>query len=339
MSRANGLLVAALLIAFAPGHRAAADGAKQKLRIATAAPEGTAWANTLHIFARDLTKDTNGAVETRFYFGGVAGTEDEVYKLLQAGKLDGAVSGGPLCRKIIPSMRALDVVGLFQNQEEATYVLTELRPTLAKEAHEAGYELLATGSLGPLIMFSREPITSMDELRKSKLWSWDLNESFLKEAAELKLPIVGTSLVDAQKAFDDKRTDGFITTPVSALAFQWYVGTKYITDLKTGYLMGCLLVRESTVDALIPEHQSALRKRGTKLGVKIDADNRRMDQKLLGGMYEHLGLKFVPVSKKFRAEFFDGARLARQRLGDSLVPRELLDKVAQLLADYRAEHD
>lgn len=340
MTRVMHLVVTAVMIAaLARADRADADGTKHKLRIATAAPDGTSWAKSFHVFERDLSKDTNNEVEAKIYYGGMAGTEEEVYKLLQAGKLDGVVSGGPLCRMVMPSMKIFDVIGLFQNQEEAAYVLTELRPKLDSEAHKAGYTLIATGSVGPFIMFSREPIASMADLQKTKMWSWNLNELFLKESTAMKLSIVGTSLTDAQKAYDDKRTDGYVTTPVAALAFQWYVGTKYITDLRTGYLMGCFVMRESSLDALSPDQQASLRRGGTKLGVKIDADNRRLDQKLLGGMYERLGIKFVPVSKKFRADFFEAARLARQHLDEALLPRELLDKTAQLLADYRAEHN
>jgi TRAP-type C4-dicarboxylate transport system substrate-binding protein len=331
-------LAVVMLAWLAPTQRAAADP-KFKLRIATAAPDGTSWANTFNSFARDISKQTHGEIELKFYFGGIAGDEMEVYDLVKAGKLDGVVSGGPMCRKVAPSMRVLDVVGLFQNQEEATHVLNELRPTLDKESHDNGFALLATGSLGPIIMFSREPITSMADLQKARLWTWDLNGVFIKEATEMKVPIVGTSLTEAQKAYDAKRTDGFVTTPVAALAFQWYTGTKYITDLRTGYLMGCMLFREATLDKLSPEQQKLLRTAAVKVGVKIDADNRRMDQKLLGGTYERLGLKMSPVSKKFRAEFFEAARAVRQGLGENLLPRAILDKVAQLLADYRAEHE
>jgi TRAP-type C4-dicarboxylate transport system substrate-binding protein len=340
MSRSTRFVLPALVIAsFASGRRADADE-HHKLRIATAAPDGTAWANIFHKFAHDVASETKGEVEARFYLGGVAGSEDDMYKLLQANKLDGAVSGGPLCRKVMPSMRVLDVVGLFQTQEEATYVLAELRPALEAEAHAAGYDLLTTGSLGPIIMFSRDPITSMAELQKTRLWAWDLNDVLLKEAADLKFQIVPTPLPDAQKVFDDKRVDGFATTPVAALAFQWYVDTKYLTDLRLGYLMGCFVVRQGSLDALPPAQQAIVRKNATKLGAKIDADNQRSDDKLLGGTYEHLGVKSSPVSKKFRAEFFEAARAGRKGLDDThLVPKNLLDKVTQMLADYRAEHN
>ena len=338
MTRTSVVVVVAMVwFAVRP---AAAEEPKQRLRIATAAPDGTAWANIFHRFANDVAKDTKGEVEAKLYLNGIAGSEDEMFKRLQAGTLDGAVSGGPLCRDVMPSMRVLDVVGLFQTQEEATYVLGELRPSLEAEAHKAGYELLTTGSLGPVVMFTRDPITSMAELEKTRLWAWDLNDVLLKEAKVLKLKIVATSVETAQKTFDDKRVDGYATTPVAALAFQWYVGTKYLTDLRLGYLMGCFVVRERSLDALTPEQQAIVRKNATKVGAKIDAENQRSDQKLFGETYERLGVKSSPVSKKFRAEFFEAARAGRKGLDEThLVPQDLLDKVTQMLADYRAEHN
>jgi TRAP-type transport system periplasmic protein len=318
---------------------AGADTPTLKLRIATPAPDGTLWASTFHKFKEEVNRDTGGKVEIRMYFGGIAGTETEVYELLKAGKLDGMVSGGPMCNRVIPSMRIFDMMGLFQHQEEATYILRELRPILDQEAHRAGFALLGTGSVGPVIMFSREPITNMAELRKAKLWIWDLKTEQRKHAAEMSLAVVPLSLTDAQKAFDTKRIDGFLTTPMAALAFQWYVGTRYITNLRAGYIMGCFLVRESALDRLPTEHQKVVRKAAARAGIKVDEDNLRVDDKLLGGTFQKRGLKLVAVSAKFRTEFFDSLRLTRERLGEQLVARETLDRVVRMLAVYRAQHE
>jgi hypothetical protein len=46
----------------------------------------------------------------------------------------------------------------------------------------------------------------------------------------------------------------------------------------------------------------------------------------------------VPLSPALRAQYFESARAARERLGDKLLTRALLDEVMRLLADYRAEN-
>jgi hypothetical protein len=92
------------------------------------------------------------------------------------------------------------------------------------------------------------------------------------------------------------------------------------------------------VDALPQQHRDALRMATARLAVRFDAVSRRQDDALLGGVFAKQGLKVTPVSAKFRAEFFEAARVARDRAGEKIVPRELLARVLQLLADYRAEH-
>jgi hypothetical protein len=65
---------------------------------------------------------------------------------------------------------------------------------------------------------------------------------------------------------------------------------------------------------------------------------RRIDDQLLGGLFQKQGLQKLPVSDSFRAEFFDAARVARAKMAERFVSRDLLNRVQSMLADYRAEH-
>ena len=46
----------------------------------------------------------------------------------------------------------------------------------------------------------------------------------------------------------------------------------------------------------------------------------------------------VPVSESFRVEYVAAARNARNKVADRFVPKALVDRVLQMLADYRIEH-
>jgi hypothetical protein len=46
----------------------------------------------------------------------------------------------------------------------------------------------------------------------------------------------------------------------------------------------------------------------------------------------------MPASEKLRAEFFEAARQLRDHLDDSIAPRATLERVQQLILDYRSEH-
>jgi TRAP-type C4-dicarboxylate transport system substrate-binding protein len=326
----------ALAITTLLAAQAAADPVT--LKLGTPAPKGTAWARDFDDFRRDVQKNTNNDVDVKIYYGGVAGNETEMRDRMEKGQLDGVVSGGPLCSKIMPTMRVMYIVGLFQSQDQVTYVLSQLKPTLEAEAHAAGYRLLTNASVGPILIFSKNPVASMDDLRKTHLWSWELVEPVIQMASEMGINFVPMGLDDAATAYDSGKTDGYTTTPSAALAFQWFVQTKYLTNLPIGYLEGCLVMREQSLDQLTPDDQNAVRVAGAALGVRIDRDNERMTSSLIGGAFQQQGVAAVPLNEKFKADFYAAAREARDRLGDKLVSKDVLGKVMTMLADFNAEH-
>jgi TRAP-type C4-dicarboxylate transport system substrate-binding protein len=257
---------------------------------------------------------------------------------MEAGDLDGTISGGPICSDIMPAMRVMYVVGLFKNQDEVRYVMSQIESTLRPIAHARGYHLVTTASVGTTAIFSGKPLRTMDEVRGARLWSWDLDEPITINAQAMGMHIVPLPLDEASRAYDDGRIDGFISTPSAALAFQWFAQTKYITNLNLGFLEGCLLFREKSMDPLSVEDQQAIDVAGAALGVRIDRDNVHMESQLLGSAFANQGLEMVAVSEKLTADFYAAARAAREQLGEKLVDKDVLGKVMGLLADYRAEH-
>ncbi len=309
------------------------------LRLASVAPEGSSWAREFATFVNQVERGTDGVVKVKLFLGGVAGEELEVGERIAKGQLDGAMSGGILCTKIMPSMRVARIPGVFQSRAEAIHITGRLMPDLRKEAHAAGYEIITVAGVGSSVIFAREPVRSMADLKKPKLWRWRDDEVAWMTNREMGLKLHPMGLRDAGKAFDDGLVDGFYAVPAAALVFQWYTRVKYMVDLPGDYLLGCVVLRTSAMDALSLEHQQVVRAAGAALAVRFDEVGRRQDKALLGGIFQKRGVEKVPVSAKFRAEFFQSARGARKRLGDKLVDRVLLDRVLLLLADYRAEHD
>jgi TRAP-type transport system periplasmic protein len=288
--------------------------------------------------ARDIELATAGKVKVKVYLGGAAGDELQVAERIKKGQLDATISGGWLCNEVMPSSRAISLIGVFQTREEANHVIYEMRPDLEKEAARAGFTLIGTASLGTIIVFSRTPITTMAELRKTKLWRWEGEVAHIKMGKAMGLSAVPGKLEAAGKLYDSGSVDGFFAIPVAALAFQWFAQARYITEIPTGYLFGCFLVSNSWLDKLPPEYRAAVGEAGARMAVRIDDSGFRQDSALMGKIFTNQGLKKVPVSERFRAEFFEAARSSREKVGGELVPPSTLDRVLRLLADYRSEH-
>jgi TRAP-type C4-dicarboxylate transport system substrate-binding protein len=330
---ARALAVVVLVVA-----GSAAAGEPITMRMASVAPEGSAWANLLHSWARELETVSGGAVRVKWYFSGITGDEPETFDGIEKGHLDGIASGGMICERLAPSMKVQGLAGVFQSRDEAAYVMERLRPSLEEETRRAGFELLIATGLGPEVLFTRTPVRSMAELRALKLWRWAADETGIAMSNAMGLTVVPTDLDAARKAYDQKRVDGFIAIPTAALAFQWSAQARYITDLRPGYLTGCVLVAHRALDRLNAEQQKTFRSLFAKYDALFQEMGRRQDEALLGGLFQKQGLKPIAPSEGFRSEFFEAARGAREREAGKFIARATLDRVLKMLADYRAEH-
>ncbi len=334
-ARAGAIVVVTAAAVVAASSTARAD--RVVWRMATAAPEASSWAKELRAFARDVEAGTDGELAIKWYMGGVAGDEREAMSRIAKAQLDG-MGSGILCAEVAPSMRALNVPGIIEGRDEANYVSQKLQPKFAAEAQRNGFALLFTAGLGPTLVFSRTPVRTMAELRAVKLWRWDLDAWGVMATRAMGMPVYAGSIDEAARLYEDGRVDGFTTMPSAALAFQWSTQARYITPLPVGYVQGCMLVANRAWDRLPLRQRDVVRAAAAKCAHRFEEVGRQQDAQLMGGLFERQGLKMVALSPALRAQYFDAARAARERLGEKLLPRALLDEVMRLLADYRAEN-
>jgi TRAP-type C4-dicarboxylate transport system substrate-binding protein len=308
------------------------------LRVGTAAPDGTGWAREFKAFARYVEAEAKGALRIKLYMNSVAGDELEMGERVRRGQLDGVASGQFLCQQLAPSMRVLRLPGVFQSRDEARDVVTRMQSTLDAEAAKNGFVILGAAGLGPDVFFTREPVRSLEDARRMKLWRWDIDDLGIAASRAMGLTVVPMQLGEARRAYDDKRLDGFLAAPTAALAFQWSAAASYVTDLHSGYLYGCMVFGEPQFQRLDAAAQTALRAGAARMLVGVEELGRRQDEQLLGGLFAKQGLKTVPLTASFRAEYFSAAKAARERVTGKLIPRELVERVLRMLADYRIEH-
>jgi TRAP-type C4-dicarboxylate transport system substrate-binding protein len=311
---------------------------RTQLRIGSVAPDGSGWARELHGLADYVVAESKGSLSIKLYLNAVAGDELQMGERIRRGQLDGVASGHMLCQEVAPTMRVLRLPGLFQNRDEARDVMAKLQPQVEAEARQSGFVMVGAAGLGSDIYFTRTAVHTLAELRQVKMWRWDVDSSAITMSREMGLQVVPTPLYDAREAYVRGLVDGFVAAPAAALAFQWSAEAHYVLDLVSAYLYGCLVLSERAYQKLTPKEQVALKAGTARTLVGIEELGRKQDAQLLGGLFQKQGLHVVPVSPAFRAEYFAAAKAARDRQGERLVPRALLERVLRLLADYRVEH-
>jgi TRAP-type transport system periplasmic protein len=309
----------------------------QVLRLATIAPDGTAWARELKAYAREVSDKTAGRVTLKIYYGGIAGDEMQVGERITRGQLDGAISGGALCGKLSPSMRVPMVQGVFQNREEAVHVMSGLNGLFDEELRAAGFTHLGAASIGAVILFTTSPVATLDDIKKLRLGHWDLDQIGLQIDHAIGITSIPLPPDKVNAALESKQLDGIATTPTVVLGFQLMPHLRHYLDLRTNYFYGCVLVANRSFDRVAVEDQGTLRAATAKFRARIEQVGKQQDDELLGGLFAQKGIKPLPVSAALRSEYLVAARQAREQLGDKLgVPAATLQRVLALLADFRA---
>jgi TRAP-type C4-dicarboxylate transport system substrate-binding protein len=319
---------------------ASAHAEPRVLRLASISPDGTGYAREMRAFAREVESETNRLVRIKLYFGGIAGDELEMVERIRKGQLDGAASAGMACERIAPSTRVMRVPGLFDSREQATRVLGRVKALLDPEFEKAGYVNLGMVMIGPAILFSRDRMRDLDEVRRHRFWVWDADQMMARLFPLFGLQTLPLPVNEAARAYDEGRHDGFTAPPSGALAFQWSSRARYYyPDLVLSYLTGCMVVSHTAWDALDEDSRNVIRAAAAKASARVDEVGKQLDHQLLSGLFKKQGLVEVPINARFRAQYDETARTARIELEKKEVPAALVEKVQQMVSKEHASGD
>jgi TRAP-type C4-dicarboxylate transport system substrate-binding protein len=162
------LALAVIGCLFVVSGPAAAD----EMRIATLAPSGSPWMETLERAASEIAAKTDKRVTVKYYGGGQQGDERDFVRKIKLGQLDGAAVTSMGLAMIDPSILVLQLPLLFQSEDEVDYVAGKMWPYFQKKFEQKGFRLAERGEVGWIYFFSKNKVESVADLRKQKLWSW-----------------------------------------------------------------------------------------------------------------------------------------------------------------------
>ena len=164
MNRLNQTLLAAAL-ALGAG---AADAAT--LKIATIAPDGTAWMREMRAAGDAIKTKTEGRVEMKFYPGGVMGDDATVLRKMKIGQLQGGAFTGGEASIMTKDAQIYSLPFMFRSQDEVDKVRAKLDPLLKQQFAKDGYELLGISGGGFAYLMSTREIKTRDDLKAAKVW-------------------------------------------------------------------------------------------------------------------------------------------------------------------------
>ncbi|UCB54544.1 MAG: TRAP transporter substrate-binding protein DctP [Thiotrichales bacterium] len=310
------------------------------LKFATLMPTGTSWTNLLDDWVREVEEKSEGRLKFKMYPGGVMGDEPDVLRKIRKGQLHGGMFTGYGIGRIYSPARVLEVPFLFKDTDESDYVRERIMPELEAGFRESGFELLGWPEVGFIHFFSKQPITSMDDIRKFKIWLWQgdpLGEAFFKAASIDPIPL---SIMDVYTQLSAKHgsIDTVYTSSFGAIALQWYTKLSYASHIPFTNAIGGLIVSNRFYDKLPPDLQQLLKTTGKKLGDDIRMRAREENQKSLA-ILEKNGIEFMfDWSDVDMNEMREIRNLAAKHLeATDYIPAATFAKTQKLVTDFREQ--
>jgi TRAP-type C4-dicarboxylate transport system substrate-binding protein len=230
-------------------------------------------------------------------------------------------------------MKATRLPGMFHSRAELKYVAQRMRPTFDEEFKKAGFVNLGESTLGPSMIFLRKPVHTFAELTKVRIWSLKDDMTKRKLVGAIGLTLIPYSFDESRQAYDHGLVDGFLAPPTGALGFQWSTQARYLIDVVTDDILGCMVVTSKAVDRISIENRQLISAAMAKFIVRLEDVSSHSDEQLLGGLFEKQGVTMVRPDAKMRADFDQAARASWDKAG--VVPAALITEVQSLLSEFR----
>jgi TRAP-type C4-dicarboxylate transport system substrate-binding protein len=310
--------------------------AKVVIKLATAAPKDSIWHEQLKRIDQRWQSASDGEVSLKIY-AGTLGDEDDILRRIRVGQLDaGSITTAGLS-SIHKATQAMHIPLAFDSNEEMEYVrngiANELEPLLASK----GFKVLSWGEVGWIHFFSREPVTTPDDLRKQKLFVWSSGDSADGEKLwqDFGFDTVALSSTDIMTALQTRMIEAYTTPPLVALASQWFPFTPYMTDLKWAPLTGATIITDKSWQKVPVQFRPELERIVFEEGLNLQLDVRRLEQQATEAMVKR-GLKIVPVDAAARKAWQEMAERGYAKIRGSIIPEKYFDETLKLRDEYRA---
>ena len=306
------------------------------LKFATLAPQGSTWMNIITDWANQVGKESQGRLTFKLYPGGVSGDEPDVLRKIRFGQLQGGAMTGHGIGYIYSPVRVLEIPFLFRNYDEVDHVRARLMPDIREGFRKNGFELLGWMEVGFIQLFSQEPIYSLEDMRKRRIWLWQgdpLGKAFFAASGISPVPL---PITEVFTSLSTGLIDTTIAPPLGAIALQWFSKTPYMTNIPVMNGIGGLLVTRKFFEGLPADLQKLLLQTGEEAGKRLLVETRRDNEKSLKVLKEH-GVTFTNEWKDSDAVLYDlRDRAAAALAKDGYIPGELYARTRQELEDYRA---
>lgn len=316
--------------------QAPASAAPVNATLGTLAPEGTSYHRMLLDLREKWRKAPGGGVNLRIYAGGKMGGEAKMVSQMRLGALDAALLTVAGLSEIEPGVSGLQNVPMrFHSLDEVDYVGSKMRPMFAERMAKAGFVVLFWGDTGWVRFFSKQPMLTPEDLKKTKMFTWAGNPEFTAMLKSGGLQPVPLETADIVPMLDTGLITSVSLPPFVALAAQVYSRAPHMLELNWAPLTGAMVIRKAVWDKIPAEAKETLLKAAEEAGRSNTTQGRAESDKAVQAMKDK-GLTVHKVTPEMELQWRKASEEFYPKIRGKLIPEEIFGEVERLLTEYRA---
>lgn len=320
---------------------AAQDKATVILKMATIAPKGHAMTHRMDEFNEEIIKATGNEVSFKIYWGGVQGDDDNVFRKIRLGQLHGGFFSGYSLGHIVPEIRVTELPYIFENEEEVEFVRDQLKDVMFNHFEDKGFVVLGSFiDIGFMYQFYKEPVTTLDELKKIRCWVPGDDSLALAFYKSMNIQPVPLSVNDVMTSVSTNLIDSAAMTPFGAVSFRWFTRFNYMSDYPIMNVVGANIVSKRIWNKISPENRKIILDIANRYCNKQKEDLKKANEESID-LLKKAGITVLHVDLKKDSEkvsyLIEAGKAAREDQVGVLYSQDLMDKTLILIDEYRKQ--
>lgn len=310
------------------------------IKMATVAPEGSPWHDSLVRIEKKWEKDSGGRLKLRAFLGGKLGDENQTISETKRGNIQMVGASIGAIGSVVPEVNFLELPFLFRNLDEADYVLDQvIGDDLEKIFEDRGFKLLMWSENGYRNFGSNwGPIKTPADLKGHKMRSQEnrIHLATYRALGALPVPIPTTEVLPSMQT---GVVEGYDQTPLFAFAIGLHTQTKYWTVSDHLYQGAAILINKKFFDGLPADLQAVLLKDRQAETIESRKGIRALTPLLIQNL-SAAGLKVTELTPAEKEAFEKAVAPAYAEFEKDAPPRTkaLYQKTIKALKAYRAKN-
>jgi len=311
------------------------------IRVATSAPDKSEWHDALLQLGDALKRDTANRVAFRINAGGIQGSEKAVIDRMLVGvPVDASLMTANGLALIDDAFNVFGIPFFFESEAELRHVQERLTPMLAARLESKRFHLLAWAEGGWVQLFSKQPLRTLADVKRAKLFSSEGNDRMIQWYKANGFNPIAMPESEIMKQL--KTLNGVEAVPIPPYPAQLlglYRDAPYMLQFQVAQLVGALVITTNAWNKIPESDRKVLENAAKAMQARLEREVPRKDDAAIAEMRkEGRDLKVTTLDARTTAEFRAEAAKMTAAMSGSIVPGDIFDAALRERNAYRASH-